>query len=46
MPSRCSSSMQMPELEKNARQRYESQRDWLMQQYEQVSDREQEEYKR
>ena len=35
----------MPELEKNARQRDESQRDWLMQQYEQVSDREQEEYK-
>ena len=36
----------MPELEKNARQRDESQRDWLMQQYEQVSSQEQEAYKR
>ena len=36
----------MPELEKNARQQDESRRQWLAQQYEWASDREQADYKR
>ena len=36
----------MPELENSARQQDEEQRNWLVQQYERVSDREQAEYKR